>query len=354
MHVDDVKDRLKMISYMAATCDIWSCKHRYYIAVNINYIDPTTYEAKSFLIAIDRFEGAHNNVTVTNKLKEIFRKYDIFGKVVGVTTDNASEFVLGFIRFGDNYRKFEEYLIERDESDIEVEPSSNRANRMRNDANAIIVASDDDNGMYLDDDSDTDSDALIVNSLPPILIESVDQSVLELEHQKRIDAARFSNHFNQMSVSASASIDSTSTTQSNSIGENNSDTNFRLIPIDIDFHASNADDVNNNSELLPERFKCGAHTLNLVGKNDALKALSSTDYASIYCRTIAKLNLLWKNAGQNKNSTIIQQYLGKLVKRPHKIRWNALYTAVSIDSFFQFNSILFISFAHSQFHFNHL
>lgn len=99
LHILDVKTCSKNVAYLSTTCDIWACKHRSFIAVNVTYIDPISYESKKFLIAIDRFEGAHTichndtNEAVTNKLKDIFKRFGIHGKVVGVTTDNAGEFV---------------------------------------------------------------------------------------------------------------------------------------------------------------------------------------------------------------------------------------------------------------------
>ncbi|XP_055307105.1 uncharacterized protein LOC129571338 isoform X2 [Sitodiplosis mosellana] len=110
--------------------------------------------------------------------------------------------------------------------------------------------------------------------------------------------------------------------------------NFRLHQVNIHYHqfhdATNADlfDPDDVNSLLPIRIKCAAHSLNLVGKTDATKALSDRSYAQIYCQSISKLNLLWKFCGYRKSSDDIKWYIGKTIIRPHKIRWNSLYDSI--------------------------
>lgn len=309
---------------MSATCDIWSCKHRSYLAVNVTFIDPESYESKSFLIAIERFEGSHTNVAVANKLKEIFKRFGIFGKVVGVTTDNGSEFVAAFVRFGDNYNSYKDYLHEREE--IIAKDTSVEAEQLRNDADVHIISSDDEIHGY-DYDSDAWLNVIVDESLPPIIVESIDP----------LSTYSLTGLANEFGQSTANDIDNSSSYQ-------NDESGIQLLPTEIDFRQFSADEGDENT-LLPIRIKCAAHSLNLVGKTDAVKALSDKSYAQIYCQAISKLNLFWKFCGCRKNSEAIKSYVGKVLVRPHNIRWNALYDKVSSEcivyKFETFNLLIF-------------
>lgn len=309
-----VKRELKKVKFLSATCDIWSCKHRSYIAVNVTYINPKTFKSKSFLIAIERFEGSHTNDAVANKLKNIFKRFGIFGKVVGVTTDNGSEFVAAFIHYGDNYHSYEEYLHVRDE--IAANDTHVEVERLRNDADIHIISSDCDDNSY-DYDSDAFMNSVPDESLPPIIVESIDPL-------SNYSLDGLANNFNQSTASVSE----------NSNSNENDDHRFRLLPTGIDFQQFAVGEEDSDT-LLPIRIKCAAHSLNLVGKTDAVKALTDKPYAQIYCQAISKLNLLWKYCGSRKKSEAIKSYVGKVLVRPHNIRWNALYDNVS-SQFFKF------------------
>lgn len=314
---------------MSATCDIWACKHRSYMAVNVTFIDPTTFESASILIAIDRFEGSHTNDAVAAKLKGIFKRFKIYGKVVGVTTDNAGEFVAAFVKYGDNYVSYEPYLYDREE-EIAMNDSARELETLRNEAVTHIISDDDDLpiGMIYDSDSSSDSDCLIVDdSLPPIIVEAIDSS-------SSFHTYGLANQFDQ-----STSI-GTNTSMNDGDEGTGTEIDFQVLPIEsIDFRSSEDDDDN---ILLPIRIKCGPHTLNLLGKTDAVKALTDSAYAAIYCRVMSKLNLLWKYCGQRKACETIKHYLGKVLLRPHKIRWNALYDSVR-EKFSLLLTIIFCS-----------
>lgn len=301
-----VKRELKKVQFLSATCDIWSCKHRSYIAVNVTYINPKTFKSKSFLIAMERFEGSHTNDAVANKLKNIFKRFGIFGKVVGVTTDNGSEFVAAFIHYGDNYHSYEEYLLVRDE--IAANDTHVEVERLRKDAEIHIISSESDDNGY-EYDSDAFMNSVPDESLPPIIVETIDPL-------SKYSSDGLANIFDQSTASASENSNS------------NDDHRFRLLPTEIDFQQFTVGEEDSNT-LLPIRIKCAAHSLNLVGKTDAVKALANEAYARIYCQAISKLNLLWKYCGSRKKSEAIQSYVGKVLVRPHNIRWNALYDNVS-------------------------
>lgn len=303
MHTADLKLKLKNVQYISATCDIWSCKHRSYIAVTVSYIDPISYDSKHFLIAIDRFEGTHDNVAVTKKLKEIFKRFDIHGKVVGVTTDNAGEFVLAFVRYGDNYTSYESYL-DNSEEVAATDDTAAEAAKLRQDADTIIISSDSEN------ESDNDDDHS--DSLPPLIIETIDP---------------LSNSYHREGM-ANAFGQSTSNTAEN-------EQSFHLVPVHLDFRGEEASD----GKPLPIRLKCAAHCLNSVGKTDAVKALNNPQYAKLYCKVMAKLNLLWKYCGHRKKAELIKTYIGKVLLRPHRIRWNALYDSVSQMLNIEFESV---------------
>lgn len=105
-YVKDLISQFRPILYFSATCDIWSRNNRSYIGVNVHFIDESTGVLKTVLIACERFHGSHDHEAVTEKLKDIFKRYGISKKAVAITTDNAGEFKCAFKRFGTNYEEY--------------------------------------------------------------------------------------------------------------------------------------------------------------------------------------------------------------------------------------------------------
>lgn len=81
---------------------------------------------------------------------------------------------------------------------------------------------------------------------------------------------------------------------------------------------------------LPSHIKCSAHTLNLVGKTDSFNAMLDDEYSEIYGRVFTKLNVIWASStSSRKNSELVEKYLERKLIKPHRIRWNWIYDAVS-------------------------
>lgn len=194
--------------------------------------------------------------------------------------------MLAFTRFGDNYLSYESYLDHRDE--IDASNVTLEAEQLRNDADTHIISSDDDD--FADGYDPINSNIEPDESLPPIIVETINQSSTSMDG--------LANQFGQ------------------SIGSDN----FQLQQVNIDFQQfheaadGNVHDPNDENSLLPIRIKCAAHSLNLVGKTDATKALADQSYAQIYCQSISKLNLLWKYCGYRKSSDDIKKYVGSTLR----------------------------------------
>lgn len=80
---------------------------------------------------------------------------------------------------------------------------------------------------------------------------------------------------------------------------------------------------------LPNRSICNPHTLSLIGKTDLFNALLDEDFANQYFDTFERVNQLWNAANKsNKNVQIVIQWIGKKIRKPHRLRWNRIFEAV--------------------------
>lgn len=87
----------------------------------------------------------------------------------------------------------------------------------------------------------------------------------------------------------------------------------------------------NNEVLLPSRIDCSAHSFNSIGKTDSFNALKSdTLYASQYISVFKKLNKIWAVNSTRLGRETFDHYLNqRKILKPHRIRWNRIYDAVS-------------------------
>lgn len=262
--------QFKSILYFSATCDIWSRNNRSYIGVNVHYIIESTGELKTVLIACERFHGRHDHQAVARKLKDIFLRYDISKKVVAITTDNAGEFKCAFKRFGKNYSEFENIAKERD-----------------------------DDWIWFDDlifGSANEDDALEYVRICDIVDQNGIISSMDKESESLVSAQP----------------------------------DFVIHDLLLEDGENDSDDVQ-----LPSHIRCSAHSLNLLGKTDSYNALLNEKYGNIYGRVFAKLNVIWSSStSSRKNSELVEKYLDRKLLKPHRIRWNRIYDAVS---FFHLN-----------------
>lgn len=281
--VASVKDRLKAVEYCSVTADFWSKANCKYLAVNVHYLlnDLKTNESK--LIACERMTGTIDNHVIAHKLIEILENYGILNKVVAVTTDNGADFRAALTHHGDNYKSYEQYLDTREDDDHIW------------------------HGNDVDEPMDYDSDSDPIEMVP--LDEFVDDTNQNFDFFER-HPVQNSTHADHDDMFELHRLD-----------------NYDEIVEQIGIQQL-SDDGTNQKRILPIRVSCAAHTLNLIGKTDSYKALENNDYAEQYYSVMKCLNVIWKNSSR-KNSETVERYLGRQITKPHRIRWNRMYDAVS-------------------------
>lgn len=226
------------------------------------------------MLACRRLTGTIDNEMIAKELIDILQKYDILEKVVAVTTDNGADFCAALRKHGDNYSSYEAYLDQNNDDD-EIEPMD-----IENDTVLEMVPRD----------------------------EYVDQS----DEHFDFFAQRFVND-----------------------DDDNDDENIALHDLNefeqILAKEIESADCETNTKFLSIRISCAAHTLNLIGKVDSFHALAVDDYASEYFSVMKTLNTIWqKTDGKSrKNQEMVERYLKRRIYKPHRIRWNRIYDAVS-------------------------
>lgn len=282
--VENIKNEMAKVKYMACTSDIWTKDRRSFIAVNAHWIDESSGELKDLLLACDRFRGNHTGVAIENKIKFILNKFGIQKKIVGMTTDNASNYTCAFERDGDNYQSYAEMMATVD---------------------------DDENAFFQLDLNDLASAWCPTGEF----LQNSSDNVMPLTAAAAAKAAAETPNTN---TNYDESDDECDFDEMGSIRINN-------LP---DQHLKNildpAIDIN-----LPSRISCAAHTLNLIGKLDSFNALADQEYSERYISVFTKLNLIWKHASTRLGRELFARYLnGKVIYKPHRIRWNRIYDAV--------------------------
>lgn len=253
---------------LSSTLDFWSKGGKSYMGVNVHFIDENL-EIHSFTIALERFKGTHDYLSVAIRLNALFTKFGIIGKVGAVTTDQGSELVACFKHCGDDYASYDAWCD--------------------NDENTIWPIGE---GDQVENEHLNDSEIVPINLLP----ENDDVSETQL------------NGF-------LAAMEETT----------NGDEDFQVQTFDLQCVDENP------IEELPNRIKCGAHGLNSLCKTDSHYSLiTSQTYRRMYVIVFHKLNQLWKKMLQKHGGEAIQKYLGRNLTRPHKVRWSSVYDSVNI------------------------
>lgn len=230
------------------------------------------------MLACRRLTGTIDNKKIAKELIDILQKYDILEKVVAVTTDNGADFRAALQKHGDNYSSYEAYL-DQNNGDDEIEPM------------------------------DIDDYTGLAEMVPRD--EYVDQSNENFDFFAQYKYDELVNH-------------------------DDDDETFELHDMDefeqiLAEEIESADCETNTKQFLPIRISCAAHTLNLIGKVDSFNALAVDDYATEYFSVMKTLNTIWqKTDGKSrKNQEMVERYLKRRIYKPHRIRWNRIYDAVS-------------------------
>lgn len=254
--------------YIAITCDIWSRDTRSFIAANAHWISDRG-KLETAMLACKRFTGNQTADEIAAKLREILNRFEILSKCVAITTDNASNFKSCLKKHSDDYMEISKLM---------------------------------------DDQMDEDSEMLF----------QLDLDDLQNEWCRS----------DQLATSASDNIVPLDSIPDSDEDEDATAPSFRVheMPSGLIENVSN---FTQQHVLLPNRIDCAAHTFNLIGKNDAMKALHiDAEYRSQYVTVFKKLNAIWRVNSTRLGRETFKRYLKKTILKPHRIRWNRIYDAV--------------------------
>ncbi len=90
-----IKSQLEEATHITATTDIWTYGRRSYLGMTAHFLTPML-DRKSFVIACRRLRGSHTAELVGRAIVEVLQEWGISHKMVGITTDNATNFVKAF------------------------------------------------------------------------------------------------------------------------------------------------------------------------------------------------------------------------------------------------------------------
>lgn len=95
-----IKKKLEKVSSVATTVDIWSSKQHSYLAVVITWLD-AEFNRYLRLLACDPFANPHTGERIANFLDSVHMDFGLTArKLVGTTTDSASNNLAAFKKFG--------------------------------------------------------------------------------------------------------------------------------------------------------------------------------------------------------------------------------------------------------------
>lgn len=204
-------------------------------------------------------------------------EYQIRSKTVAITTDGASNFKCALKRHGDDYESFEQLMDSIDDCDEEL----------------FHLDFDDLANMWCPASELVEGDDIM-----PIEIPNSDDSEGDADNDADVDA----------------------------------DENFRIHPVPNEILQQVIADLNENSAVtLPSRIDCCAHAFNSIGRTDSFQALKNDEqYALRYISVFRKLNAIWKVNSTRAGREVFDRCLkGYKILKPHRIRWNRMFDAVS-------------------------
>lgn len=207
---------------------------------------------------------------------DILNEYKIREKVVAITTDGASNFKCALKKHGEDYETFDQLLNSINDADEEL--------------------------FHLDFD-DLNNVWCPANEL----IDDDDDGIIPIKIPNSMSDFNFDEH-------------------------DESDEIFRVHPVADDILEQVVNDLSENSSIkLPSRVDCSAHGFNSIGRTDSYNALKNdSSYATRYISVFKKLNTIWKSNSSRLGREMFDSYLnGHKIQKPHRIRWNRIYDAVS-------------------------
>lgn len=117
-----LKDEFKAVDYFCATADIWSTKHKSYMGVTVHWVDSDTLARKSNVLCCRLFESPHTGDRIAEMLNSVYTEFDIEHKILVTVTDNASNFVRAFNKFGISMETFASLVAAQRRTEV---PNSN-------------------------------------------------------------------------------------------------------------------------------------------------------------------------------------------------------------------------------------
>ena len=85
---------------MATTADCWTSALKAYIGMTVHWLDTSTRQRRSGVLACVRLPGRHTYDVLAEAMERVHVEFHIEQKVTMTTTDNASNFCKAFVQFG--------------------------------------------------------------------------------------------------------------------------------------------------------------------------------------------------------------------------------------------------------------
>jgi len=84
-----VTEAMRGVDHIATTTDCWSVRRQSFIGVTAHWLDPNSLKRCSAALACKQLRGSHTFDVLANALNDIHSEFEIRGKIVRTTTDNA-------------------------------------------------------------------------------------------------------------------------------------------------------------------------------------------------------------------------------------------------------------------------
>ncbi|XP_029348038.1 uncharacterized protein LOC115034755 [Acyrthosiphon pisum] len=104
--LQNLKKEMSLVNHVTTTVDCWSIFKRSYIGITGHWINVSTLERVSCLLAIRRLEGKHSYDVLAKSMESVYTEFEINNKISYSTTDNGSNFVKSFKVYGQNDEDF--------------------------------------------------------------------------------------------------------------------------------------------------------------------------------------------------------------------------------------------------------